>query len=116
MGAIKAAGNQTLSVGVMSLQVHIEQVLPAQQLALCRDSFGGMQQVALNPRPTSRYPREGEFWIITKDMIGLWTFAAPMDGTPAPVVTGSRALADPVALSLLSALSQLGLVVDGTTA
>jgi hypothetical protein len=113
---VRPSGNQTLSVGISTLQVHVEQVVPTRQMAMCRDSFGGLQEVAINPRPMPRYPREGEFWVITKDLIGLWTFAAPMDGKPAPVVTGSRALADPVALSLLSALTQLGLVTDGTVA
>lgn len=116
MGSVQSRGTQTLSVGITSLQVNVQAVYPDIQRADCRDSFGGLQQVAINPRPMTRYPREGEFWVITKDMIGNWTFAAPIDGAPAPVVAGSRALADPVSLSLLAALVKLGLVADGTTA
>lgn len=116
MGAVRQRGTQTLSVGMTSLQVHVEQVVSDRQVALCRDSLGGMQEVLLNPRPMPRYPREGEFWMITKDLLGAWTFGAPFDPKPAPVVTGSRATADPVTLSLLAALVQLGLVTDSTTA
>lgn len=115
MGAIKASGSQTLSVGITTFQVHVEHVIPERQLAQCRSNLAGLIEVPLNPRPMSRMPREGEFWVVTKDMIGMWTFAAPFDSRTPPVVTGSRAASDPVSLSLLAALVQLGLVTDGTT-
>lgn len=68
-------------------------------------------------RARSETPKVGETWLIDRSLGAQWALAAPLvPGAPPPTVTGSRALSDPVALSLLDALVALGLVEDGTTA
>jgi hypothetical protein len=65
----------------------------------------------------SETPKVGETWLIDRSLGSQWALAAPIvPGVPTPTVTGSRALSDPVSLSLLAALVALGLVEDGTTA
>lgn len=66
-------------------------------------------------RVRSETPKVGETWIIERTLGSQWVFAALVrSSVPPPVVTGSRAASDDVALSLLDALVALGLVEDGT--
>lgn len=58
-------------------------------------------------------PQVGEMWLMDR-VHGDWQFSVRIRATP-PVVTGSRALADPVSLSLLEAMVTIGFVVDGTS-
>lgn len=64
-------------------------------------------------RAKGALPRVGERWVIDKSM-GYWTFAAVIEADP-PVITGDRS--DGTALAnLLTALADMGLIVDETTA
>jgi hypothetical protein len=63
-------------------------------------------------RGRSGPPRVDEVWVVDRTL-GYWTFSSIVHSVP-PVVTGARSAADPVTLSLLAALVELGLVVDGT--
>jgi hypothetical protein len=83
---------------------------------VCRDNFGREVTVRGDvQRAKGARPQVGEHWMISRDL-GGWTLAACLSVPPTPVVAGSRAAADPVTLSLLDALVQLGLVTDETTA
>jgi len=82
----------------------------------CKDNFGREVMVRTDvQRAKGARAQVGEHWIVSRDL-GGWTFAACLSLPETPVVEGSRATADPVTLSLLDALAQLGLVIDGTTA
>lgn len=117
MGTVQTVGSSTASVGIYSKQVKVEQVIPTTGIALCRDDLGQETQVPLSVRRSiTNWPREGEYWIVAKSIIGGWTFEAILTAMPPPIVTGSRAAADPVTLSLLNALVTQGIVQDGTTA
>jgi hypothetical protein len=68
-------------------------------------------------RVRSDTPRVGETWLVERHLGPQWTLAALVAPAVAPpTVTGSRALSDPVSLSLLAAMVALGLVEDGTSA
>jgi hypothetical protein len=117
MGSVQVVGASTASVGIFSKQVKVEQVNPTTGIALCRDEFNQETQVPMSVRRNlASWPREGEHWIIAKSIMGGWTFEAILSAVPPPEVTGSRAAADPVTLSLLAALVSQGIVLDGTTA
>lgn len=85
-------------------------------VAMARTALGKEISLRLDRRPKgSAAPAIGEIWTITRQgyvyvLDDLLTAPAP------PVITGSRTGADPLALSLLDALTQLGHVQDGTTA
>jgi hypothetical protein len=84
---------------------------------LVRNTIGKQWGVRADLRPSGTAPpREGEVWLLARQVRSapdvLWLRIAH----PAPpVVTGPRSGADPVTLSLLKALSDLGLVQDKTT-
>lgn len=84
--------------------------------ARCLDIFGNTHRINVSAcRSKCLFPRQGEVWIIDQQY-GDWMFGILLGGFKTPQVTGSRATADPVTLSLLEALKTLGLVRDGTTA
>lgn len=117
MAGAQAKGSTTSGVGFAILRVSVEQVLPSLGYAICREDLTNREvQVMLSPRTTkTTWPREGERWLVDR-LAGGWGFFRIDNVLAPPTVTGSRALADPVTLSLLAALSQLGIVEDGTTA
>jgi len=95
-------------------QVQVVEVLPDKGIALCTHvQTGHSLQIGLVPVRV-RPPRVGDHWLVDQTY-GTWTFAALVSEVPlVPTVTGARSAADPVTLSLLSALVALGLVQDGT--
>lgn len=81
-----------------------------------RDTLGGVRKVPGDMRPKgSAPPAVGEVWVIQKDDGLPWRLVSQIGHRPPPEVTGSRAASDPVALSLLKALADLGLVIDKTS-
>lgn len=84
-------------------------------IATCLDRFGNEQKISVSAcRTKALYPRTGERWVIDQQYEG-WTFAMVVGGFKIPEVTGSRTGADPLSVSLLQALAELGLVMDRTT-
>lgn len=85
-------------------------------IAQARTTLGKEIQLRLDRRPKGgAAPAVGDIWTVCKEGYS-WTLKAMLNAPATPTVTGSRAAADPVTLSLLAALVQLGLVQDGTTA
>ena len=95
-------------------QVIVEQIVPKRGLLICKEiSSKHKMEVPMLPMRV-RAPRVGEHWLLDQ-VYGFWSFAALLRATDtAPEVTGPRAGADPVTLSLLAALVEVGLVRDKT--
>jgi len=99
--------NQRASITAVNLTTGIAQA---------RTTLGKEIQVRLDRRPKgSAAPAVGDLWTVTRDGYS-WVLSSALSVSATPVVTGSRAAADPVSLSLLAALVKLGLVTDGTSA
>ena len=82
---------------------------------MVRDGNGWQATVRASTRPKGTgFPAPGEIWIISRSGPS-WMLGAQVGALPPPLVTGSRATADPVTLSLLAALTAIGVVRDGTT-
>ena len=77
------------------------------------DQFGIFRTVRTDVRRGMVRPREGEVWVIDRSL-GLWTFAARVDDSEPPVVTGSTGN-NPALRSLLEALEARGLITTETT-
>ncbi len=81
-----------------------------------RDSLGRERSIRYSTRPKGTSPpAEGEDWVIRRLSGKTWALSAMVRAPQPPVVEGTRAGADAVALSVLDALVALGLVEDGTT-
>lgn len=79
------------------------------------DPLGKEVDFRLDRRPKGTpAPATGETWQVSRSGYE-WVLTSMLSVPQTPVITGSRTGADPLALSLLDALSQLGHVVDGTT-
>jgi hypothetical protein len=100
---------------ITSKRVSITSVDLTKGICLCRDTLGKEETVRADRRPKgSAPPSEGELWMLRREG-GGWVLDSMLQVSPTPVVTGSRATADPVTLSLLAALKSLGLIKDATT-
>lgn len=110
--------NKGWTSGPSVRRVRIEAVDYDQQIVeVSMPSVGSVIKVPLSVR-RSRLdaPVVGETWLIERSLGPQWVLAALVSpATPRPTVTGSRAATDAVALSLLAALVDLGLVEDGTS-
>lgn len=107
------------TAGAMVRRVRVESVDFDQQIVVVSMPTVNTQiKVPLSVRRSRLdLPVVGETWLIERTLGSQWTLAAPVyPASPRPAVTGSRALSDPVSLSLLAALVDLGLVDDQTTA
>lgn len=83
---------------------------------IVRDTLGRERVVRYSTRPKGTAPPAAdELWVISRLAGDTWVLSAMVDAPRAPVVSGSRAGADAVTLSVLDALVALGLVEDGTT-
>lgn len=83
---------------------------------IVRDTLGRERTVRYSTRPKGTAPpAEGETWVIRRLSGETWVLSAMLDALRPPVVSGSRAGADAVTLSVLDALVALGLVTDDTT-
>lgn len=86
-------------------QIQVRNTLGKEQTVRCDFRAGGSAQ-----------PRPGELWIMWCPP-GIPKYLMARIGNPAPpAVTGSRTGQSPLVLSLLSALAELGLIDDQSTA
>lgn len=91
-------------------RVRIDEIIWDRRLALCEDTEGHRVQVPMHVQPTKGgHPQVDEVWLITREF-GSWSFAAIMNREPPPVITASSEGADPLAVQLLDAMLQAGLV------
>lgn len=98
-------------------RVRIEEIdFTRQTVMVSMPSVGSLLKIPLSVRSTrAEVPKVGETWLISRHNGSQWALEALIaPGVPTPTVTGSRALSDPVSLSLLAAMVSLGLVEDGT--
>jgi hypothetical protein len=116
--SVQPVNPNSLGVGFSLHLVLVEQIVLAHNTAICQEvSTKHRMEVSLTPIRV-RIPKVDEVWIIDQTF-GVWSFAATVQ-TPTqfvgglPAVTGARSGADPVTLSLLAALVQIGLVTDET--
>lgn len=83
---------------------------------IVRDTLGRERVVRYSTRPKGNPPPAvDELWVVSRMTGDTWVLSAMIDAPRPPVVSGARAGADAVTLSVLDALVALGLVEDGTT-
>lgn len=83
------------------------------RMAIVVDQFGKHHDVRIDlRRGKGPFPRVGEMWLLDREL-GPWTFAACMKAD-LPKVTGSTDDI-PALISLIAALTEIGLIEDHTT-
>lgn len=93
-------------------QVVVISISDDESRASCRDLQGKVQDVPLGLRPgKGAWPRVGEQWLIQRQF-GQWIFASVVGPGQPPKIGVDREEADPLALRLLEAMIDLGLVRD----
>ena len=115
--SVQSVGRNTNGVGFSMHQVVVEQIVAEKGLAICKEITTSRRMEASLLPVRVRAPKVGEIWFIDQDY-GFWSFSSLVvaNAPPAtPQVTGAKASADPITLSLLAAMVQIGLVTDGTT-
>lgn len=96
-------------------RVSIQAADPVTGEVFVTDPTGWTQNVRATTRVKgSGFPAVGEIWLCQR-LSSVWVLTAQVGHIPPPAVTGPRAGADAVTLSLLDALVALGLVDDRTS-
>lgn len=102
--------------GFAFVLVEIKEVHADTNICLVQDvdNNASYYQVGLNKRGETAWPQVGERWIIDRSM-GHWMLQCKVTETSAPVFTGNFVTMDADLLRLVTVLSGLGLIQDGTT-
>lgn len=109
-------GTGSSGVGYAFDLVVIKELLPDKNICLAESlQYGTQYQLGLDKRGQISWPQTGDQWVIDRSM-GHWALCAKITGTRAPSYTGFSNLMDPDTYRLVQLLTQLGLVVDDTTA
>ena len=112
--ARQPASRGTMSYGLPSKIVRVDEVLSDQNIAYCTDtSLGHSIHVALTPRRPERLPQAGETWVVDREF-GQWGFVTPLPRS-LPAITGDVSESDPVLVLLIQTLAQYGYIKDETT-
>jgi hypothetical protein len=107
--------NARHSIGLMSQTFFVEEVTTTQQIALGTNQLGQKARVPIGPMPAKGpAPMSGETWLISKNLNGVWIFAAILNNPGPPVITGSRSGGEALT-SLLTQLAAIGIIKNTTT-